>query len=240
MQNNDQGILLAKDLGRMIDASALARDAAYRDVDNLALACRKYGFICAYSWPAYTQYLKEKLKGTETGFGGAVAYPSGLEPTVIKAAQTEYFLGLGVKELDMVMNIGWLKSKRYNEVVSDIRTVKEACGSVPLKVIIEAMLLSDEEIADACKCVVEGGADYVKSGTGFCKEPTTFHHMEIMKKAVDGRIKLKVAGGVRMLDTMMRMYKMGAVRFGIGVSSAISIIEEARAFPDGTDLSKIV
>lgn len=239
MQNKKEEKLTARDLARMIDVSLLMRDATYQELDGLAQACKTHGFICAYTWPAYTELLGEKLKGTETGIGGAVSYPSGQEPTVIKVAQTEYFLGLGANELDMVMNLGWLKSKRYQEVLSDIRAVKKACGNTPLKVIIEAMMLSDDQIADACKCVLDGGADYVKSGSGFCQDPTTLHHLEIMKNTVGGKIKLKVAGGVRNLDTMMRMYKMGAVRFGIGVSSAVSIIREASAYREGIDLSRI-
>ena len=224
----------------MIDASVLARDATYQDVDDLAEACKKYGFVCAFTWPAYTQLIGEKLKGTTTGFGGAVSYPSGQEPTVIKIAQTEYFLGLGVNEVDMVMNLGWLKSKRLGEVTSDIQAVKKACGGTPLKVIIEAMMLNDEQIVEACKCVMDGGADYVKSGSGFCADPTTLHHVEIMKNTVGDRIKLKVAGGVRNLDTLVRMYKMGTVRFGIGLASAISIMEDARARREGIDINKIV
>lgn len=239
MQNDQKEKLFAQDLARMIDASLLMRDATYQDVDDLAAACKKYGFVCAYSWPAYAQLLGEKLKGTHTGIGGAVSYPSGQEPTVIKVAQTDYFIGLGVYELDMSMNIGWLKSRSYNEVISDIKAVKKACGNIPLKVIIEAMMLSDEQIADACKCVLDAGADYVKSGSGFCQEPTTLHHLEIMRNTVEGKIKLKVAGGVRNLDTMLRMHKRGAVRFGIGLASAISIMEEAFAFQEGIDLTKI-
>ncbi len=238
MQKNQKDILFAQDVSNMIDASVLLRDATYQDVDDLAEACKKYNFVCAFTWPAYTQLIGEKLRGAGTGFGGAVSYPSGQEPTAIKVVQTEYFLGLGVSEVDMVMNLGWLKSKRFNEVTADIRSVKKACGAIPLKVIIEAMMLSDEQIVDACKCVLDGGADYVKSGTGFCTEPTTLHHVELMKNTVGDRIKLKVAGGVRSLDTLIRMYKMGTVRFGIGLASAISIMQDAIAHTDGIDLRK--
>ena len=239
MENKKKEKLFVQDLARMTDVSLLARDATYEEVDDLAAACRKYGFICAYTWPAYTKLLGEKLKGSQTGFGGAVSYPSGQESTVIKVAQTEYFLDLGTDELDMVMNLGWLKSKRYHEVIADIKAVKQACGATPLKVIIEAMMLSDDQIADACKCVLDGGADYVKSGSGFCQDPTTIHHLKIMEKASGGKLKLKVAGGVRNLETMLRMYKAGAVRFGIGLASAISILAEAKTYQEGIDLSKI-
>lgn len=137
------------------------------------------------------------------------------------------------------MNVGWFKSKRFEEVLSDIRSVKKECKKTPLKVIIEASILSDEQIADACKCVIDAGANYVKSGSGFYTEPTTMHHVEVMKKAVRDRIGLKVAGGVRDLNTLLKMYKLGAERFGIGLRTAVGIMEEAMASFNGIDLRKI-
>jgi deoxyribose-phosphate aldolase len=132
----------------------------------------------------------------------------------------------------MVMNVGWLKSKRYDQVKADIAAVREATKYTSLKVIIEAMLLTDEEIVKACEIVADCGANYVKSGTGFSAEPTTLHHVALMKKTVGDRCKVKAAGGVRSLDTLTQMYALGVTRFGIGYKSAIAIAEEAKLCND--------
>ena len=106
--------------------------------------------------------------------------------------------------------------------------MRELTKGTSLKVIIEAMLLSDEEIRTACKLVGEGGANYVKTGTGFSVgNPTTLHHVKVIKDTIGDNLKLKVAGGVRDLDTMLKMYKLGACRFGIGYSSALKIFKQA-------------
>jgi deoxyribose-phosphate aldolase len=142
-------------------------------------------------------------------------------------------------EVDMVMNVGWLISKKYDQVRDDIRAVREATHGASLKVIIEAMLLTDEQITKACELCLEAGADYVKSGTGFSAKPTSLENVEVMKAAVGDRAKVKVAGGVRDLTTLLRMYKRGADRFGIGLLSAVSIIEEAIALGRDIRLSEI-
>ena len=227
MKEIRKSILTAADIAYLIDASTLKLDTSYEDVTRLIEACKKYRFGCAFAWPAYYELLREGLKGTQTAFGASLSFPSRQETTFIKVAQAHYFESLGAAEVDMVMNVGWLKSGRYNEVLEDIKAVRYACKNSSLKVIIEAMLLTDEEITAACRIVMDAGADYVKSGTGFSASPTTIHHVEVMKKAIGDTIKLKVAGGVRDLQTLMQMYKKGADRFGIGLASAISIMEEA-------------
>lgn len=225
--------LTPSDIAYLIDASTLKIDTSYQDVDNLIAACKKYDLGCAFAWPAYSAYMGEQLSGTKTAFGTSLAFPSGQEPTFIKVIQADYFVSLGADEVDMVMNVGWLKSEKFRECTDDIAAVKKACGETSLKVIIEAMLLTDEQIIDACKIVMDGGADYVKSGTGFSIPPTTNHHVEVMKATIGDNIKLKVAGGVRDLNTLLNMYKRGANRFGIGLAASCAIMEEALSLPGG-------
>ncbi|MDR1258322.1 MAG: deoxyribose-phosphate aldolase [Tannerellaceae bacterium] len=239
MKEVRKAILKPADIAYLIDASVLKLDTSYEDVQALIDACKKYKFGCAFAWPGYYELLSKELKGTATAFGTSLSFPSGQETTFIKVAQAHYFTSLGAAEVDMVMNVGWLKSKRYGEVLDDIKAVRFACRDTSLKVIIEAMLLSDEEITKACELVAEAGADYVKSGTGFSSAPTSIHHVEVMKNAIQDRIKLKVAGGVRDLNTLLQMYKRGADRFGIGLSSAIKIMEEANARPDGIPVASV-
>lgn len=229
MKEYRKDVLTVKDIAYMMDPSVLKLDTSYEDVYALVDACKKYGFGCCFAWPGYYPLLSGLLKDTDTAFGTSLAFPSGQEATVTKVQQAELFMSMKPAEVDMVMNVGWLKSKRYDEVLEDIKAVREATRETSLKVIIEAMLLTDEEIRNACEICVTAGADYVKSGTGFSSSPTTIHHVEVMKEAVGERAKIKVAGGVRDLTTLLNMYRKGADRFGIGLSSAVSIIEEVIA-----------
>lgn len=239
MQEYRKNVLTVKDIAYMMDPSVLKLDTSYEDLYALVDACKKYGFGCCFAWPGYYTLLSELLKDTNTAFGTSLSFPSGQEATCTKVQQAEYFMSMNPAEVDMVMNVGWLKSKRYDDVVSDIRAVREATQGASLKVIIEAMLLTDDEIRKACELAIAGGADYVKSGTGFSANPTTIHHVEVMHDAIAGRAKLKVAGGVRSLDTLLKMYKRGADRFGIGLASAVKIMEEAIALGHDIDMSTI-
>lgn len=229
MKEYRKDVLTVKDIAYMMDPSVLKLDTSYEDVYALVDACKKYDFGSCFAWPGYYPLLSELLKETNTAFGTSLSFPSGQEATSTKVQQAELFMSMKPAEVDMVMNVGWLKSKKYDEVKADIQAVRNATKGASLKVIIEAMLLTDDEITKACELCVEAGADYVKSGTGFSSTPTTVHHVEVMKKAIGDRAKLKVAGGVRDLHTLLLMYKAGANRFGIGLSSAVKIIEEAIA-----------
>jgi deoxyribose-phosphate aldolase len=233
MKEFRKDVLTVKDIAYMMDPSILKLNTSYEDLDALIAACEKYDFGCAFAWPGYYEEMSRRLKETNTAFGTSLSFPSGQEATRTKVQQAEYFITLDPAEVDMVMNVGWLVSKRYKQVEDDIAAVRKAVGGTSLKVIIEAMLLSDEQIKDACKIVMAAGADYVKTGTGFSQEPTTPHHVEIIRRCVGPGYKVKVAGGVRSLDTLLRMYKLGADRFGIGLPSAVKIIEEAMALPGG-------
>ena len=239
MKETRKDILSVKDIAYMMDPSILKLDTSYEDVYALVDACKKYGFGCCFAWPGYYKLLSELLKDTDTAFGTSLSFPSGQEATCTKVQQAEYFMSMNPAEVDMVMNVGWLKSRRYDEVLADIAAVRAATKGASLKVIIEAMLLTDEEIQKACELGIEAGADYIKSGTGFSANPTTIHHVEVMHAAIAGRAKLKVAGGVRDLDTLLKMYKRGADRFGIGFKSAVKIIEEAIALGRDVNMAQV-
>ena len=224
---------------KMIDASALKLDTSFEDFQALVDTCKKYKFGCAFIWPAYSAMLAEALKGTGIEFGTSLAFPSGQEPTEIKVHQARIFTSLGADQVDMVMNIGFLKSGKFDLVHKDIAAVREATKYTSLKVIIEAMLLTDEEITNACKIVADCGADYVKSGTGFSAAPTTYHHIAVMKNAVGDRCKIKAAGGVRTLEQLVTMHAMGVTQFGVGLQSSIAIAEEALALNDKIEIPEV-
>ena len=224
---------------KMIDASSLKLDTSYDDYHALVAACKKYSFGCVFIWPAYYPEICEALKGTVTEFGTSLSFPSGQEATETKVHQARLFTSLGAEQVDMVMNVGLLKSKKYDMVKADIAAVREATKYTSLKVIIEAMLLTDEEIVRACEIVADCGADYVKSGTGFSADPTTLHHIAVMKNTVGNRCKIKAAGGVKTLDLLTKMHAMGVTRFGIGYKNAITISEEALQMKDGIEIPEI-
>ena len=227
MQELTSTKLNIKNLAYVMDPSALAINASYEDMHEMIEACKKYEFGCSFTWPAYYPVFSAALKGTNTAFGASLAFPSGQEPTFIKQKQAEWFMTMEAVEVDMVMNVGWLRSKRFKEAEDDIRAVRNIIGDVSLKVIIEAMQLNDEEIVNACKVCLDAGADYVKTGSGFSQNPTTLHHVELVRKTIDEKAKIKVAGGVRDLKTLLQMYKRGARRFGIGFRNAVKIMETA-------------
>lgn len=231
--------MTSHDIARSIDASALKLDTTHSDLLALVDACKKYDFGCAFIWQSYSEEMGRLLKGTSTEFGTSLAFPSGQETTENKVYQADYFVKLGADQVDMVMNVGWLKSGFYDKVAADISAVRKATKNTSLKVIIEAMLLSDEEIVKACEIVRECGADYVKSGTGFSAAPTTLHHIALMKQTVGDACKVKAAGGVRDVDTILKMRALGCDRFGIGLASAIKIMEEANRHPEGFELPEL-
>lgn len=228
--------LTSHDVARTIDISALKIDTSYQDLEAMVSACRRYDIGCAFIWQGFSADLARMLRGTNTELGTSLAFPSGQETTENKVQQAIYFMSLGADQIDMVMNVGYLKSGFYDRVHDDIMAVRKTTRGFSLKVIIEAMLLSDEHIVKASEIVRDCGCDYVKSGTGFQSTPTTLHHVALMKKTVGGRCKVKAAGGVRDLDTLVKMYALGVNRFGIGMASAIKIIEQAEAIPGGVEV----
>lgn len=236
MKEYRKDILTPADIAYVLDPSVLKLDTSLGDVEEMVEACKKYGFGCCFCWPTYYPQLAGMLQGTNTVWGTSLAFPSGQEDTATKVWMAKYFSQWGPVENDMVLNIGFLKTGEYQKAIDDIVAVKEATPEISLKVIIEAMILSDDEIKRACEIVVKSGADYVKSGTGFSANPTTLHHVEIMKAVAGNDCKIKIAGGVRDLETLVSMYAMGANRFGVGLASSVKIIEQAGKYPDGIDV----
>ena len=229
----------AHDVARAIDISVLKFDTTRKQVDDMIDACKKHDIGCAFAMPAYSAYLGQQLAGTTTEFGTSLGFPSGQYHTSTKVQEAEYFVSLDTDQIDMVMNVGWLKSGMLKEALADIVAVRKAAEKTSLKVIIEASLLTDEEIKTACRIVIDSGADYVKSGTGF-SPPTTMHHVWMMNEAIAGYpIKFKVAGGVKDLKTLIAMMDAGVHRFGIGMVNTLAILEQAYAYPEGVTLSML-
>ncbi|MCC8152856.1 MAG: deoxyribose-phosphate aldolase [Tannerellaceae bacterium] len=214
------------ELSKLIDISAVRADSTYDEVRRIVECAKVHQFICVFPMPGFIHETVSMLKDhPDIRIGGVVGFPSGAENEATKLYEARERKEAGCHEIDMVMNIGYLKSGRQEEVLQEIHRIKETVHPLPLKVIIEVSLLSDEEIRNACQLVVAAGADYVKTGTGWAG-PTTMHHVRLIKSTIGDQIKLKVAGGIRDLATLEEMYLAGVSRFGIGYKSVINILEE--------------
>ena len=216
-------------LAKLIDISAVRTDVTLDELDRIVAAAKKYQFICAFAMPCFTRLLVQKLADEPNVMvGGVVGFPSGADTTFVKVADAKEMMSVGVNELDMVINVGALKSGKYDCVRDDIRAVVEAGNGSPVKSILEVTLLTDDEIKRGSQLAVEAGVTYVKTGTGWTGKPTTVDHIRLIHSTIGDAAKIKAAGGVRTLDTILEMVDAGCSRFGIGLNSALKIIEEAK------------
>ena len=212
-------------LPRMLDISAVRADSGEEEVRRVAEVAAKYNCICAFAMPNYTEFLGELIKGSGTLLGGTAGFPSGADTTAMKIACAKEMVRFGCDELDMVIAIGALKSGKYDYVLDEIKALREIAEKRTFKAIIEVSLLTNDEIMRASELAVRGGVDFVKSGTGW-QGATTVDHIKLMKRTVGNEACIKAAGGVRDLATIDEMIGAGCTRFGIGVSSAVKIMEE--------------
>lgn len=217
------------DIARMIDISAVRTDASLDEIRKVAEAAKAYSFVCAFAMPCFTGELVELLADRDDIMvGGVAGFPSGADTTEIKVATAKQMLSLGVDEVDMVINVGALKSGAYDRVRDDIRAVVDVCN-VPVKSILEVAYLTEDEIRIASRLAVEAGVSFVKTGTGWAGKPTTVETIRIIKSEIGDAARIKAAGGVRELSTLLEMVEAGCSRFGIGLNSAIKILEQAKA-----------
>jgi len=215
-----------QDIAGMIDLTAVRADDDEAQVRALAAGARKYRCLCACTLPGHTRLIRELLADEpEIRIVGAVGFPSGGNTTSIKVAEARELLHMGCRELDMVINIGLLRSGQAQRVRDDIQAVVDVAGDVPVKVILECHYLTDDEIRHGCELCIQAGAAFVKTGTGWAPTGATLENIALIKSCVGDAIAIKAAGGVRSLEMLMAMYRLGARRFGIGLGSAARIFE---------------
>lgn len=222
-------LVSVEQIARMIDVSAVRTDATWEEVQAVAEACKKEKYICAFAMPSFTKSLVELLKDEkEIMVGGVVGFPSGADTTKVKIQTAKELMDMGVDELDMVINVGALKSRQYDLVKNDIRAIVETANGMPVKSILEIAYLTDDEIKRASLLAVEAGVTYVKTGTGWGPKPTAVETIRLIKNTIGDSARIKAAGGVRSLDTLMEMVDAGCSRFGVGLKSIEAIMEDAR------------
>ncbi len=219
--------LTAEQIARMIDLSCVRADSTIDEIREMAATAKQYGCICTFALPAHTPLLIDLVRDRDDVLvGGTVGFPDGGATTAGKVAEATELREMGCDELDMVINIAWLKAGEDERVKQDIQAVIAAGQGLPVKVILECHHLSDEEITRACELAVEAGVSFVKTGTGWAPTGATIANTSLMKQTVGDRCEVKAAGGVRDLETLLAMHQVGVTRFGIGVRTAINILEE--------------
>ncbi len=195
------------------DHTLLLQTATWADIRKICDEGMQYGTASVCIPPAYVKQAKEYV-GDKLTICTVIGFPNGYNTTAVKVFETEQAILEGADEIDMVINIGWLKDGRDTQVCDEIRAIKKACGEKILKVIIETCLLTEDEKVRMCHIVTEAGADFIKTSTGFSKAGATFEDVQLMRANVGAEVRVKAAGGISGLEDAQRFLDDGADRLG--------------------------
>jgi deoxyribose-phosphate aldolase len=218
-------------LAKYIDHTLLAPDASREQIRTLCEEAMEHGFYSVCLNSAQVPYAASCLTDTNVVICAVVGFPLGAGLSDTKAFEAERAIAAGAGEIDMVLNIGWLKEGLLEAVREDIAAVHRACGAVPLKVILETCLLSDEQKVQACEICRDLGVAFVKTSTGFSRSGATAEDVALMRKTVGAGVGVKASGGVRDYPTAVKMIEAGATR--LGSSSGIAIVGGATTAASG-------
>ena len=203
------------ELNRLIDHTLLKPESTKEQILKVVEEAKQYHFATVMVNPYWISMVAPLLEGTDVLPACVIGFPLGANTKAVKVFETQDAIANGAKEIDMVINIGELKGGNDAYVIDEIRAVKETCGDLCLKVIIETCLLSEEEKKRATRDVVAAGADFVKTSTGFSTAGATVEDVRLMKKETEGSsVLVKAAGGVRHHDDLVAMVEAGASRIG--------------------------
>ncbi|MEN8886509.1 MAG: deoxyribose-phosphate aldolase [Winogradskyella sp.] len=210
------------ELNRYIDHTLLSAAATESDILRLCEEALKYNFYSVCVNSNYVALAKQALGQSQVKVCTVISFPLGAMSTEAKIYEAKKAIEQGATEIDMVMNIGRLKSKNHVAVLKDISNVKRAIGLIPLKVILEISELSKNEIVKACEICIDAKADFVKTSTGFSKSGATLTAVKIMKKTVKNKLKIKASGGIKDVETALKYIETGVHR--IGTSSGVTMM----------------
>jgi len=227
-------MITKSELVKFIDHTVLKPDTTESDIIHICEEAKEFSFWGVCIAPSWVRLAKKLLLGTNVRIATVIGFPHGNTLTTVKAYEAERTIDEGAHELDMVLNIGLLKSRHFEAVQRDIESVRAVAQKYPgslVKVIIETALLAPEEKITACEIVLRAGADYVKTSTGFAvpavkgaPSGATVDDVRIMRRTVGESMGVKAAGGIRTLQTALAMINAGATR--IGSSSSVAILAE--------------
>lgn len=227
--NQTEALKLLKEnkISKLIDNTLLRNNANKKEIEDFICESLKYNFYSVCLNPCWVKKAKELIQD-KMEITTVVGFPLGSNTIKVKLLETEESINSGATEIDMVINIGLFKSKKYKEVEDEISKIKRICGNLILKVIIESSFLNEDEIITITKIVENSGADFIKTSTGFLNKKVTIKEIQIIKNAISGNLKIKASGGIRNFLTMKKFIHAGATR--IGTSNGIKIIKEIMEF----------
>lgn len=209
-----------------VDHTLLLQTATWEEIRQICDDAMKYQTASVCIPPCYVKQASEYVQG-KMAICTVIGFPNGNMTTKTKEFETKDALENGASEIDMVINVGWLKSRNYDLIEEEIRTLKTACGEKILKVIIETCLLTDEEKVKMCEIVTRAGADYIKTSTGFSTGGATFEDIRLFAAHVGSDVKIKAAGGISSMDDAEKFLSLGADR--LGTSRIIKIVKSEEA-----------
>ena len=212
-----------------VDHTLLAQNATWEEIKALLDDGIKYSCASCCIPASFVKQAKDYV-GEKLAICTVIGFPNGYSTTAVKCFETEDAVKNGADEIDMVINIGWLKDKRYDDILNEIKEIKKACNGKILKVIIETCLLTDEEKIKMCELVTEAGADFIKTSTGFSTGGATFNDIELFSKNIGENVKMKAAGGIASLDDAEKFLSLGAQRLGTSRIVSIAKSEEGSGY----------
>ena len=207
----------------MVDHTLLAQSSTWEQIRAICDDGMKYETASVCIPPSFVKQAKEYV-GDKLPICTVIGFPNGYNTTAVKCFETADAVANGADEIDMVINIGWLKEKKYHELLDEIKAIKGACNGKLLKVIIETCLLTDEEKAKMCEIVAAAGAEYIKTSTGFSTAGATREDVALFAAHRTGDLKIKAAGGIASVQDAEEFMKLGADR--LGTSRIVKIVKE--------------
>ena len=209
-----------------VDHTLLLQPSTWEEIKQICDDAMEYGTASVCIPPSYVKQAVEYMNG-KMAVCTVIGFPNGYMTTAAKEFETKDALANGASEIDMVINIGWLKDQKYDLIENEIRTLKAACGDKILKVIIETCFLTAEEKIKMCQIVTVAGADYIKTSTGFGGAGATFADIELFSRHIGPNVKMKAAGGISSLEDAEKFLALGADR--LGTSRIIKIVKNEKA-----------
>ncbi len=210
----------------MVDHTLLTQTATWAEIRQICDDAMQYGTASVCIPASYIKRAKEYM-GDRMAVCTVIGFPNGYSTTASKVFETKDAIANGADEIDMVVNIGYIKDGLYDLQLDEIRQIKAACGDRILKVIIETCLLTEEEKIRMCQIVTESGADFIKTSTGFSTAGATFADVELFRKHVGPQVRIKAAGGISSMDDAQHFIELGASR--LGTSRIIKLIKNEEA-----------
>lgn len=233
--------MTGKDIAKLIDHTLLSPQATQKEITNLCMEAQCFSFASVCVNPFYVKFCSELLNDSPVKVCTVIGFPLGANTTSVKIFEAQTAVKDGADEIDMVINVGKAIENDFDFILNEVKAVKdslkilesEVSKKIILKVILETCFLSDFQIVECCKASVSGGADFVKTSTGFASPKSSegqllpngasVHHVQLMRKTVGEKIGVKASGGIRSFNTLIQMVEAGATR--IGTSSGVSIVQ---------------